>query len=165
MTPAERAAKIAELRAEADRLEKEWKRNWPERVEAGMLFQCKLGIFLARYRGGEPLNDWELVDIFTGRFFHGDGEKFGGNELAFTYLGHACDLLTIKTPDAPEPTGAELRGAKLIGKLCDFSEDGIYWEGYEGGRECNAYAPPAGYSWGMQGRWFKHARLYREDRP
>lgn len=39
MTPAERAAKIAELRAEADRLERDGKRNWPERVEMGMVFR------------------------------------------------------------------------------------------------------------------------------
>ena len=40
MTPAERTAKITEPRAEADRLEREGKRSWPEKVEAGDCFKA-----------------------------------------------------------------------------------------------------------------------------
>ena len=154
MTPSERTTKIAELRAEADRLE----RGWPDKIERGMVFQqmATKEVYIMSGRN-------RLVCVTDGGEWSGD-QGFSNRENDFVYLGHACDLLAIKTPDE-EPTGAELRGAKLIGKLCDFSEDGIYWEDYQGGRECNAYAPPAGYSWGMQGRWFKHARLYREGRP
>lgn len=122
MTPAERTAKIAELRAGADRLEREGERNWPEKVEAGMLFRHTEGatyIFPARDcddllcvvgDGTDEPGDYYSRDLFRSEPQH------------FAYLGHARDLLTIKAPDAPEPTGAE-----LVGKVCEFSDDGKAW--------------------------------------
>lgn len=105
MTPAERTAKIAELRAEPN-----------------------------------------------------DCSPFDGDESDFTYLGYARDLLAIKTPDAPEPTGAE-----LVGKVCEFSDDGKTWVGKWLVRY---YNPDAGYPYNWtHDRPFRYARLYREDRP
>ena len=91
------------------------KRNWPEKIEAGMVF---------RHRGGS-VYVWahdrcqELVCLVAG------GESRCGDvfdkDLAracmdsFSYLGHARDLIKI-ADDAHEPTGAE-----LVGKVCQVS--------------------------------------------
>jgi len=90
-------------------------RNWPERIDAGMVF---------RHRGG-AVYVWthdrcqELVCIVAG------GESRCGDvfdkDLAracmdsFAYLGHARDLIKI-ADDACEPTGAE-----LVGNVCQVS--------------------------------------------
>jgi len=90
-------------------------RNWPERIDAGMVF---------RHRGG-AVYVWahdrcqELVCLVAG------GESRCGDvfdkDLAracmdsFSYLGHARDLIKI-ADDAHEPTGAE-----LVGKVCRLS--------------------------------------------
>ena len=96
------------------------KRNWPEKIEPGMLFRCPIGTFLIRYRSHGPLgpvNDWDLVEIFTGRYLSGEGGKFSGQEHEFSYLGHARDILTIALPlqviEAHEPAGAGLVGKIL----------------------------------------------------
>lgn len=148
MTPAERTAKIAELRAEADRLERE------ERVEVGGLIQ-------------EPTSTWIVDDL--GGLVKIIGEHAGMRWADWSldlmpnakFLGHARDLLTIKAPDAPEPTGAE-----LVGRLCEFSDDGLNWKKgwcarYERGRDTGPYLGELV----SRKEWFIRARLYREDRP
>lgn len=156
----------SELEANKRKQEELKKRNWPEKIEPGMVFRCPIGTFLIRYRSHGPLgpiNDWDLVEIFTGRYLSGEGGKFSGQEHEFTYLGHARDL--IKIEDAThEPTGAE-----LVGKLCQFSDDGKTWT--KPG-ECDEFDPSdremAYHSAvkltldGDDGRsWFEFARLAR----
>lgn len=162
MTPAERAAKIAELRAEIDRLEREGKLNWPERITAGMLFRHHAnGMYVTCFPDGSGRLvlvqiDSQDKDWMNGT--HSGFRGFGEQEEGFTYLGYACDLLTIKAPDAPEPTGAE-----LVGEVCEFSDPIARWtEPYK----CMAYDPAKGYLCECEGAlWMKRARLYREDRP
>ena len=131
------------------------RRNWPEKIEPGMVFSCPIGTFLIRYRSHGPLgpvNDWDLVEIFTGRYLSGEGGKFSGQEHEFSYLGHARDLIKI-ADDAHEPTGAE-----LVGKVCVYAhDDGRTYAG----RVCEVYEPGRGYSWGTRATWYKHARLAR----
>ena len=75
-------------------------RNWPERIEAGMVFRHKRqGDYLATFAG-------YLVCIADGGYWSQD-RGFDGDEDQFTYLGHARDILTRRT-DAHEPTGTEL---------------------------------------------------------
>ena len=91
-------AKVAAYEAE-----KATKRNWPERIEAGMCFRWGKGLTYIYVQGGT------LANIESGETFDAH-LGFNGRERDFTYLGHARDILTIRT-DAHEPTGAELVGA------------------------------------------------------
>ena len=98
-------------------------RNWPKRIEAGMVFRlavdtgkfdCGAGheYIAAMHKGG-----LRLTDLKTGERRSDADELFGADgDRNFTYLGHARDILTIRT-DAHEPTGAE-----LVGKACEFSD-------------------------------------------
>ena len=91
MTPAERTTKIAELRAEADRLEREGALpaltlEWCDEIWRN----CPRGISIA--------------------------------ESVKWVIEQDRARIIIKTPDAPEPTGAE-----LVGKVCDFSDNGVDW--------------------------------------
>ena len=118
MSPEEKIETAEKLIAEAKAELAAKKRNWPEKIEPGMLFRCPIGTFLIRYRSHGPLgpvNDWDLVEIFTGRYLSGEGGKFSGQEHEFSYLGHARDLIKI-ADDAHEPAGAE-----LVGKVCQVS--------------------------------------------
>lgn len=118
MSPEEKIEMGRKLIAEAEAEIAAKKRNWPEKIEPGMLFRCPIGTFLIRYRSHGPLgpiNDWDLVEIFTGRYLSGEGGKFSGQEHEFTYLGRARDLIKI-ADDAHEPTGAE-----LVGNVCQVS--------------------------------------------
>lgn len=168
MTNEDRKAKIAELRAEADRLERERKRNWPEKVEIGMIFQHEDGEIYMASRAGEdsaahPTPDclvcvtdsWPRIGVMYADY---SDDPFDGDEAQFTYLGHARGLLTIKTPDAPESTGEE-----LVGRVCDVLDDGVSWGRQSWGR-IEVYEPERGYSWGSRTRWHKYARLAK-DRP
>lgn len=75
---------------------------------------------------------------------------FRGSEDRFAYLGHARDILTIRT-DAHEPTGAE-----LVGKVCEFSDDGF--EAYVTAKaECHGIGVRGYMNW--LGIWWKFARL------
>ena len=87
MTPAERTAKVAELRAEADRLEK----GWPDKIERGMVFQqmATKEVYIMSGRN-------RLVCVTDGGEWSGD-QGFSNRENDFTYLGHARDL---GVPDA-----------------------------------------------------------------
>ena len=105
---------VAEVKAElaAMRAEKATKRNWPERIEAGMVFKAKMTE--ATWMAVDGAN---LVCI-------ANGEKGGYGVMcdiaspnALDYLGHARDILTIRT-DAHEPTGAE-----LVGRVCQFTNE------------------------------------------
>ena len=126
-------------------------RNWPERIDAGMVF---------RHRGG-AVYVWahdrcqELVCLVAG------GESRCGDvfdkDLAracmdsFSYLGHARDLIKI-ADDAHEPTGAE-----LVGKVCVYTNDDGRMN--DAGRACEVYEPGRGYSWGARATWYRFARL------
>ena len=128
-------------------------RNWPEGIDAGMVF---------RHRGG-AVYVWahdrcqELVCLVAG------GESRCGDvfdkDLAracmdsFSYLGHARDLIKI-ADDAHEPTGAE-----LVGKVCVYTDDDGRMN--DAGWACEVYEPGLGYSWGNRTTWYKHARLAR----
>lgn len=133
---------VAEVKAElaAMRAEKATKRNWPERIEAGMVFRHGNVVHMVDTSGA-------LVMI------HGDqpGGKWVKWERApLEYLGTSFAVLTIRT-DAHEPTGAE-----FLGKCCDFSDDGITWP-YTA--ECEATSLRLGYTWGAHESWYKFARL------
>ena len=150
MTPAERTAKVAELRAEADRLEREGRRNWPEKAEAGMLFAW--GSIKYILSPTANLDEFVLVNLEDGnRHANPSKDPFYYGTANYTYLGHACDLLTIKTPDE-EPTGAE-----LVGKMCEFSDG----DGWSTPSLCTAQAKYRA----ANGMMWIHARVYREDRP
>ena len=117
MTPAERTAKVAELRAEADRLEREGMRNWPETVEIGMIFRHGDGeVYIASRAAEDALTRYQSPDCLvcvSGAYpgfgvmyaVPNDCSPFDGDESDFTYLGYACDLLTIKTPNALDKIG------------------------------------------------------------
>lgn len=131
------------------------KRNWPEKIEPGMMFRWESGYTKGHTyifaRGGC------LVNIATGETFEGD-QGFRGKQDQFTYLGHARDLIKI-ADDTHEPTGAE-----LVGKVCEFSDDGERWKKgvcarYELGRDSGSYQ--GNFDGGYE--WFISARRYRED--
>ena len=92
---------VAEVKAELAAM-RVTKRNWPERIEAGMCFRWGKGLTYIYVQGGT------LANIESGETFDAH-LGFNGRERDFTYLGHARDILTIRT-DAHEPTGAELVG-------------------------------------------------------
>ncbi len=90
------------------------KRNWPEKIEPGMLFRHNGG---ALYVSCFPLGDERLSLVRlnsasktwkNGTLCGLDGFGISGDK-AFVYLGYACDLIRI-ADDAHEPTGAELVG-------------------------------------------------------
>ena len=95
-------AKVAAYEAE-----KATKRNWPERIEAGMCFErdgityvSTVDTMLVCVHGHEA----NIGNIYSRRGY------FGAVEDEFRYLGHARDRIKI-IEDAHEPTGAELVGA------------------------------------------------------
>ena len=145
MTPAERATKITELRAEADRLE----RGWPDKIERGMVFQqmATKEVYIMSGRN-------RLVCVTDGGEWSGD-QGFSNRENDFTYLGHARDLLAIKTPDE-EPTGAE-----LVGKVCVFCDSNF--DTFSSSQsECRGFGP-RGYQ-DQRGVWWRNARLHKEQK-
>ena len=81
------------------------KRNWPETIEAGMVFYHNRGGFhyMACSTDGENVNN--LVCLKAGQNYSFKN-LFHGDEAEFTYLGHARDLIKI-ADDAHELTGAE----------------------------------------------------------
>ncbi len=129
-------AKVAAYEAE-----KVTKRNWPERIEAGMCF----GREDVRY----ALFGKRLVNIESGVVWSTSGCPFGGDQSEFVYLGKID--LTIRT-DAHEPTGAE-----LVGRVCEFADlmSGPWSPG-----ECAAFGQNPAYPYRKAGgaEW-KFARL------
>jgi len=91
------------------------KRSWPEKIEAGMCF--------GEEDGDKSMwivcDDLQLVCVSS----YKAGIRWGGwreTKTRLRYLGR--DLIKI-ADDAHEPTGAE-----LVGKVCEFSADGVAWE-------------------------------------
>ena len=129
-------------------------RNWPERIEAGMCFGISEGGVECQYIVSDASR---LVCIAsnTPRMIGGKWNSeslFRGCESRFTYLGHARDILTIRT-DAHEPTGAE-----LVGRVCEFSDDDfVSYTTRES--ECHGTGV-RGYMTKL-GVWWKFARLAR----
>lgn len=135
--------------------EKATKRNWPERIEAGMCFGISEGGVECQYIVSDASR---LVCIAsnTPRMIGGKWNSeslFRGSECRFTYLGHARDILTIRT-DAHEPTGAE-----LVGKMVEV-------RGTKAGRPVTAWSPTLGVTWANDdmiqsgaAAWHKDARL------
>lgn len=139
MTPAERTAKIAELRAEADWLEREGKRD----PIAGLL---------------------DAKDYFT-LIWTAPDRGFGPDYMtsvaksAMQAIDERIAALSepaIKAPDAPEPTGAN-----LVGRVCEFSDDGRKWSD-DVPHKCTKYSPAEGYACSC-GAWSKFARLAKEQ--
>lgn len=135
---------VAEVKAELAAMRATKPRNWPERIEAGMVFKAKFtgATWMATGRGTE------CMCIANGK--HGGWGVMNDVSDALDYLGHARDILTIRT-DAHEPTGAE-----LVGKVCQVSEDGIGWRGPW---TLESYWEGKGWSWGSHDTWYKFARL------
>lgn len=117
MSPEEKIEAAEKLIAEAKAEFAAKKRNWPEKIEPGMMFRWAKGYTYIYARGGC------LVNIATGETFEGN-QGFRGKRDQFTYLGHARDILTIALPpqviEAHEPTGAEI--ARLKAQLCEPGE-------------------------------------------
>lgn len=152
MTNEDRKAKIAELRAEADRLERE---GIMAKAVTGALFRSYGRIVLI-----PPSYPNTYALALTGDVI--GCQCYGWHEdPSLEYLGHARDLLAIKAPDAPdtpEPTGMD-----LVGKVCEFSDIVGSW-GDGTPHKCTGYDLEQGYECSC-GSWSKFARLYREDRP
>lgn len=100
---------IAEARAELTAK----KRNWPEKIEPGMLFRYLDKVWIAMSATGRHPCD-TLVSLESG-FTYALHNLFNGKDQLFVYLGHARDLIKI-ADDAHELTGAE-----LVGKVCQVS--------------------------------------------
>lgn len=138
-------AVIEEMRELLAKLETERatpRRNWPERVEAGMCFQKDGLTYIAArdtlvcIHGGLGFN---IGNIYSARGY------FGAVDSEFTYLGRARDILTI------EPAGAELVGRRVN---CFDTLDQLQFEGV-----CDEYDPDATYPYRIgKARYFK-ARL------
>jgi hypothetical protein len=147
---AENAKRIAEeVGEEIKKLEK--RGNWPEKIELGMLFERDGIAYMVGYSDKRIDNgDIDLITVRGGtpgkRFVAGG--MFYGHDSEFTYLGHARDLLTIKMP---EPTGEE-----LVGRVCDFSDDGVNWSRM---RVCECFIKSATFPYRAGVIRYKFARL------
>lgn len=85
-------------------------RNWPEKIEPGMVFAYKDG---AAYIYTDFACDYLICINGVGNDKYGTGftkDVFHKRSHLFTYLGHARDRITIRTEkaEAHEPTGEEL---------------------------------------------------------
>jgi hypothetical protein len=151
MSPEEKIEMGRKLIAEAEAEIAAKKRNWPEKIEPGMVFQDDASKWIAMPATGRPPVD-TLVSLSSGHTYALNG-LFNGKESEFTYIGHARDIIKI-ADDAREPTGAE-----LVGKACQFSDDGKRWTLCAA--ECGGYDESKGDHRYAQGRVFawKYARL------
>jgi len=108
----------SELEADKRKQEELKNRNWPNEIKPGMLF-AKWGVYYIVSRIERSM-DLRLIGLQDGNRYS-DDSLFGNNEKEFAYIGLAKDR--IKIEDAThEPTGDE-----LVGKLCQFSDDGENW--------------------------------------
>ena len=125
------------------------KRNWPEKIEPGMLFRSygKVVVIPPRH----PVDHAISLDpdhIGTPCYGWEDAKDL-------EYLGHARDILTIRT-DAHEPTGAE-----LVGRYCEYCDTDGDWDNWEKG-ECEDFTPGADQPYlRSQDVRFRFARLAR----
>lgn len=152
MSPEEKLEMGRKMIAEAEAEIAAKKRNWPEKIEAGMLF---------RHDGGAiyifPARDCDDLLCVVGDKSDSPGDYYSRDLLcsetqSITYLGHARDLIKI-ADDAHEPTGVE-----LVGKMCQFSECD-FDEFVTADSECHAFGTK-GYMNAL-GVWWKYARLAR----
>jgi hypothetical protein len=136
MSPEEKLEMGRKMIAEAEAEIAAKKRNWPEKIEAGMVFQSPA-----------TTATWMATDV-DGLFvcLKGEADSFKAagrtmrlNRESVPHAGRARDILTIRT-DAHEPTGAE-----LVGKMCQVSlyhinkaDDGIM-------RRVTSFDPATGY--------------------
>ena len=105
MSPEEKIAAAERLIAEAKAELAAKKRNWPEKIEPGMLFRYLDKVWIAMSATGRHPFD-TLVSLESG-FTYALHNLFNGRDQLFDYLGHARDLVKI-ADDAHEPTGAGL---------------------------------------------------------
>lgn len=155
MTPAERAAKIAELRAEADRLEREGKRV---KLKEGQVWRrTNTGnLYLSHLAHDSDDSEKCRLTCWNDGFRWSPAPWFNGKDDEFEYVGLARDLLTIKMPDAPEPTGAE-----LVGEVCEFADYPGDWEEMA---ICTNFSKPMAKPYASEkGRTFRFARLAKEQ--
>ena len=130
------------------------KRNWPEKIDAGMLFRSNGKVVAIPPR--HPVD--HAISLDPERI----GMRCYGWESApdIEYLGHARDILTIALPpqviEAHEPTGAE-----LVGKVCEYCDIDSDWDHWDTG-VCKSFAPGADQPYLRdQGGQFRFARLAR----
>ena len=124
------------------------KRNWPEKIEAGMCF--------GEEDGDKSMwivcDDLQLVCVSS----YKAGIRWGGwreTKTRLRYLGR--DLIKI-ADDAPEPTGAE-----LVGKYCEYCDIDGDWDNWGKG-ECKDFTPGTDQPYlRNQGCRFRFARLAR----
>ena len=156
MSPEEKIEAAQKLIDEARAESAAKKRNWPEKIEAGMVFRKDCGtLYIAHTcECGEVDN---LVCI-SGHMIGANWvfrKLFDGDESQFAYLGHARDLIKI-ADDAHEPTGAE-----LVGKYCEYCDIDGDWDNWEKG-ECEDFTPGADQPYlRSQDVRFRFARLAR----
>ena len=109
-------------------------RNWPEKIEPGMVFFSKLAT--AKYL----LCGNKLVNLETGGMWCTSADPFGGDEKEFDYIGKIDLTIRTEKAEAHEPTGEELGepipdGAEWVSKQNAFYK-GRYptmsvWSSYE----------------------------------
>ena len=124
------------------------KRNWPEKIEAGMCF--------GEEDGDKSMwivcDDLQLVCVSS----YKAGIRWGGwreTKTRLRYLGR--DLIKI-ADDAHEPTGAE-----LVGKYCEYCDIDGDWDNWGKG-ECKDFIPGTDQPYlRNQGGRFRFARLAR----
>ena len=154
MSPEEKIEAAQKLTDEARAEIAAKKRNWPETIEAGMVFYHNRGGFhyMACSTDGENVNN--LVCLKAGQNYSFKN-LFHGDEAEFTYLGHARDLIKI-ADDAHELTGAE-----LVGKYCEYCDIDGDWDDWRKG-ECKDFTPGTDQPYLRdQGGRFRFARLAR----
>lgn len=163
MSPEEKLEMGRKLIAEAEAEIAAKKRNWPEKIEPGMVFESNGDkMILSKInRNG----DLRLIGLDDGNRFSDDSTFGMDGEESFAYLGRARDLIKI-ADDAHEPTGAE-----LVGKMCMFrgfnvgQDDPDEWFGPW---MCQMFDPDdatSAYRTGEVGDltgWYKEARLAKD---
>ena len=148
MSPEEKIEAAEKLIAEAKAEFAAKKRNWPEKIEAGMCF--------GEEDGDKSMwivcDDLHLVCVSS----YKAGIRWGGwreTKTRLRYLGR--DLIKI-ADDAHEPTGAE-----LVGKYCEYCDIDGDWDNWGKG-ECKDFIPGTDQPYlRNQGGRFRFARLAR----
>ena len=146
---------VAEVKAELAAM-RATKRNWPERIEAGMVFALFDQLFMPFSHANDGVCRWKIC-LNDGMI--SELGSIGSSSTAFSYKGRGADGLRWSDPteacinatDAHEPTGAE-----LVGKVCEASDDGICWFGPW---TLESYWEGKGWSWGSHDTWYQFARL------
>lgn len=113
MSPEEKIEMGRALIAEAEAEIAAKKRSWPEKIEAGMVFQSPATT--ATWMATDVDGLFVCLKGETGSF-KAAGRTMRLNREGIPHAGHARDILTVRT-DAHEPTGAEL--VPLTLEWCD----------------------------------------------